>query len=721
MLQWIQNNRHDPRIYQIAVLGSLLIYGASALDFGLRSSVVATLLGTALFTQALFTRWFSLPSFDPRSPLISGLSLCLLLRTSSPAVAAAAAFVTIASKFLLRRRGKHIFNPTNFGLAVSLLVFDNAWMSPGQWGHAAFFAFLAAALGGLVIHRAERSDVTYAFLASYLAAVFGRALWLGDPLAIPLHQVQNGALLIFAFFMISDPKTTPDSRPGRVCYAALVAAGAAVLQFRFYQGNGALWALVGAAPLVPFIDGWLPGGRYRWPGASGKETTMKFRLKTAFSSLLCLAFLLGNAPSAAAFCGFYVARADTRLFNQASQVVLVRDGDRTVITMASDFRGDLSEFAMVVPVPTFLEREQIHVADQGLIDHLDAYSAPRLVEYHDANPCLMYYESLRRQGSAPAATEDAQLRQETARALGVEIEASYAVGEYDILILSAEESGGLVTWLRNNGYRLPPGAQPVVASYLKQGMRFFVARVNLEKQSELGFQNLRPLQVAFETPRFMLPIRLGTVNADGPQELFVYTLTRKGRVETTNYRTVRLPTGMDLPTFLKEPASFSDFYRDMFSRQVEKERMRAVFLEYAWDMAWCDPCAADPLSAEQLRELGVFWASEGRGPAQDVFLTRLHLRYDREHFPEDLRFQQTGDRSNFQGRYVMRHPWTGGDSCRAADDYRRSLRRRQEGEAQRLASLTGWSHQEIRRRMGLHRAAGGETPEVPWWKKLWGE
>jgi hypothetical protein len=324
---------------------------------------------------------------------------------------------------------------------------------------------------------------------------------------------------------------------------------------------------------------------------------------------------------------------------------------------------------------------------------------------------------------------------ERARSLGVTIEASYTVGEYDILILSAKESGGLVTWLKENGYRLPPGAEPVVGSYLRQGMRFFVARVNLEEQAKSGYTYLRPLQVAYETPKFMLPIRLGTVNADGPQELYVYALTRKGRVETTNYRTLRLPTGMDLPVFLKEQDEFGRFYRDMFRRQVDREAMRAVFLEYAWDMSWCDPCAAEPLSPDELQELGVFWLGQPREPqpwfrptppprplprpvpqAVDVFVTRLHVRYDADHFPEDLVFQETGDRENFQGRYVLRHPWTGGERCPEAERYYQELRQRHEQEAQALASLTGWDVNEIRKKMRLD----GRPPEKePWWRRIW--
>ena len=435
------------------------------------------------------------------------------------------------------------------------------------------------------------------------------------------------------------------------------------------------------------------------------------------AAALAVALATTAAGPALAFCGFYVAKADTRLFNRASQVVIVRHDDRTVLTMANDFQGDPDEFAVVVPVPTFLERDQIHVADQALIDHLDAYTAPRLVEYFDPDPCALPKRSLLERLGAAQESPNSDAR--GAASLGVTVEAKYTVGEYDILILSAEESRGLETWLRRNGYRIPPGADRVLGSYLRQGMRFFVARVNLEERDRLGFANLRPLQVAYESPKFMLPIRLGTVNADGPQELFVYTLTRKGRVETTNYRTVRLPTGMDLPGFVK--SDFGDFYRDLFTTQVEKEGMRAVFLEYAWDMSWCDPCAADPLSAAQLRELGVFWLGDAseRGPARDVFVTRLHLRYDAERFPDDLRFHETADRTNFQGRYVLRHPWEGVSECPRSAEYRRELGRRFEREAQMLASLTGWEIGEIRRRMRLAGRLPAEEGD-PWWKRIWG-
>ena len=427
--------------------------------------------------------------------------------------------------------------------------------------------------------------------------------------------------------------------------------------------------------------------------------------------------LARSTPSIIAFCGFYVAKADTKLFNQASQVVLVRDGDRTVMTMANDFEGEPKEFAVVIPVPTFLKREQIHVGEKALVDHLDAYSAPRLVEYFDQNPCEIrpLMEALRvAPSAAPAAIDAMQL---AAKARGVTIEATYTIGEYDILILSAQQSTGLEAWLRENGYRIPAGASSVIASYLKQNMRFFVAKVNLAEQARLGFTYLRPLQIAYESPKFMLPIRLGMVNAKGAQDLFVFALTRNGRVETTNYRTTKLPADMELPVYLKQPKEFAAFYKTMFTRQVEAQDGRAVFLEYAWDMKWCDPCASDPLTADELRNLGVFWGDGGGLRAANVFLSRLHVRYDNAHFPEDLVFQETGDRANFQGRYVLRHAWTGGDSCTAATAYRRDVRDRHAREAGQLARLTGWPLDDIRRKMGpeLPAAAGDGS----WWERLW--
>jgi hypothetical protein len=455
-------------------------------------------------------------------------------------------------------------------------------------------------------------------------------------------------------------------------------------------------------------------------------------MKRIGTPFLFLSTLILWAPRADSFCGFYVARGDAKIWNHASKVVMVRDQDRTVLTMANDFKGDPKEFAVVVPVPTSLAKSQIHVGDREVIDHLDAYSAPRLVEYFDPDPCQVALEEKALLGAPRAMAPMASDGASRARALGVSIEARYTVGEYDILILSAKESRGLETWLIENGYTIPAGASRVLGSYIKQNMRFFVAKVNVKEQAKLGFSYLRPIQVAYESPKFMLPIRLGMVNADGPQELFVFALTKTGRVETTNYRTVRLPEGADVPEFVKD--EFSDFYRAMFAEQVRKEHGEAVFLEYAWDMGWCDPCAADPLSPEELRGLGVWWVSGPRGPvpgrapaiwpgegAQQVFITRLHVRYDRAHFPEDLVFQETGDRGNFQGRFVIHHPWKGDSDCPRWEAYRREVRERRAREAENLADLTGWPTERIRRKMNLASDGSGPEERQHWWERIWSD
>jgi Na+-transporting NADH:ubiquinone oxidoreductase subunit NqrB len=255
----------DPRLYQIATLASLLAYGLCFLNFDITVARVVVLLATVIVTQAVCDHLANQYSaINVRSALISGLSLCLLLRTNRPELAVLAAVLTIAGKFLIRFRGKHLFNPTNGGLVAMLILTEQVWVSPGQWGAAAFFAFLMACLGSVVVNRASRSDVTYAFMLFYGALLFGRSLYLGEPLAIPFHRIESGALLLFTFFMISDPKTTPDSRVGRVLFAGLVACGAWYVQFRMFRTNGLLWSLAACSLSVPLIDWLFPGDRYTW-------------------------------------------------------------------------------------------------------------------------------------------------------------------------------------------------------------------------------------------------------------------------------------------------------------------------------------------------------------------------------------------------------------------------------------------------------------------------
>ncbi len=452
--------------------------------------------------------------------------------------------------------------------------------------------------------------------------------------------------------------------------------------------------------------------------------------------ILQLCFFALGMSSAQAFCGFFVSKAGADLFNQASKVVLARADGRTVITMVNDYQGELDEFAIVIPVPSVITEKQVNVTEYRIIEHLDAYTAPRLVEYFDADPCQRRFSEYRMPARSGIAMEAARMAPKSAEALGVKIEAEYTVGEYDIVVLSAEQSDGLFTYLNQEGYQMPEGAPKVLNSYIKQDMKFFLAKVNLEEQAKAGSSYLRPLQVAYEHEKFMLPIRLGTLNAKGAQDLILYTLTQNGRVETSNYRTTKIPSDVSIPTYVKD--EFASFYTSMFDEAVRKQGMKTIFLEYAWDMGWCDPCAADPLSNEDLKTLGVWWNGENnRGanpagspgvlrrvmpqPAANVFVTRLHARYDAENFPEDLMLHETSDRQNFQGRYILNHPWTEEASCEDSTRYFESLPKRFEKEAQTLSNVTGWKIDEIRKKMAENGQGFSGKPAAPkdWWESLW--
>ncbi len=260
----VMRQRLDPRYWQIGALSALLLYGVFVLHFEVTLLRALLIVAAAAATQLVF-------SHDPRSAIISGLSIALLLRSNHLWVLLLAAAIAIASKFVLRIKGKHLFNPTNFAIVLLIGATNDAWVSPGQWGNVAFFGFLMICIGGLVVHRAERSDVTYAFIVFWSAIVIGRSLWLGEPMSIPLHRLENGALLLFTFFMISDPRTTPDSRAGRILFAALVALGAGYIQFRLFRTNGILWSLALTSFLTPVIDIVFRAERFAWKGGTACE------------------------------------------------------------------------------------------------------------------------------------------------------------------------------------------------------------------------------------------------------------------------------------------------------------------------------------------------------------------------------------------------------------------------------------------------------------------
>ena len=254
----------DARHFQIATLASLLVLHILWFDFSASPLQAAVTITAALATQFVIVRLCAGPAFDWRSPVITGLSLSLLLRTQEPAMWVAAALLAIGSKFLIRPRGKHFFNPANFAIVALLLTSGDVWVSPGQWGSSVWLAFLLVCCGGLVLQRAARADIAIAFLGAYAGLLLLRAVMLGDPMAIPLHQLQSGALLIFAFFMITDPRSTPDRRIGRILFAVAVAMLAYSLQFDWQIRAGLFFALAALSPTTPLIDRLFPATRFAW-------------------------------------------------------------------------------------------------------------------------------------------------------------------------------------------------------------------------------------------------------------------------------------------------------------------------------------------------------------------------------------------------------------------------------------------------------------------------
>lgn len=404
-----------------------------------------------------------------------------------------------------------------------------------------------------------------------------------------------------------------------------------------------------------------------------------------------------SALQVQAFCGFYVAKADAELFNNKSEVILVRDGDRTVITMSNDFKGTVRDFAMVIPVPVVLGEDQIRVVNRQIFDKLDAYSGPRLVEYYDSNPCMPEVEFvISRNSLAESASLDMSVADDEVekKDLGVTIEAEYTVGEYDILLLSAKESKGLKTWLIQNDYKIPAQAEEVLEPYIKSDMKFFVVKVNLDEYLNSNAEYLNPIQIEFSHDRFMLPIRLGMANANGEQDLIVYAFTKKGRVECANYRTIKIPTDRNIPLFVQP--KFGEFYKALFDKAYKQNARRAVFLEYAWDVSLqnrvkCDPCVGPPPMNFEFQQAGVNWGNQWGG--ESIFFTRLHVRYTRDKFPQDLSFQVTPNKERFQGRYILTHPASGEFSCQEGQEYLTELRNRRMKEVDELITLTDWEGQ----------------------------
>jgi MYXO-CTERM domain-containing protein len=409
---------------------------------------------------------------------------------------------------------------------------------------------------------------------------------------------------------------------------------------------------------------------------------------------------------ARAFCGFYVSGAETKLTNDATQVVLMRDGTRTVLSMQNSYKGPPQDFALVVPVPVVLQKENVKTLAPDVFDHIDKLTAPRLVEYWEQDPCppnvgigIGHGRFAAGAAGAGMASAPGALRRE------VTVEAQFSVGEYDIVILSATDATALDGWLRQNNYKIPAGAEPYLRPYVQMGMKFFVAKVDISKVKFEHVGNgpdqaiLSPLRFHYDSDAFNLPIRLGLINSSGNQDLIVTILARGQRYEVANYDNVAIPTNIDVANSTRR--EFGAFYSTLFDQTMAKHP-HSVVTEYSWQAASCDPCPTPPLSPRDLVTLGAdalpsLAQTPGGGGApivapmrframNDFVVTRLHTRYSKDVLGDDLFFRaappivggreflsdghklEQGARpdaqNNFQARYVIRHSWTGPVACR---------------------------------------------------------
>jgi MYXO-CTERM domain-containing protein len=390
------------------------------------------------------------------------------------------------------------------------------------------------------------------------------------------------------------------------------------------------------------------------------------------------------APTAAhAFCGFYINGAGGEMFNNATEVVMMRAGTRTVLAMQNNYQGPPQDFAMVVPVPVVLHEGDVKTLTKETFAKVDQMSSPRLVEYWEQDPCNAGYGM--RNEMAPMADmagAPAEAPPNKASSYGVKVEAQFVVGEYNVAILSAKDSTGLDGYLRAEHYQIPKGAAPLLRPYVDAGMKFFVARVDPKKVKFVnGMAELSPLRFHYDSDEFALPIRLGLANSSGTQDLIVNILAPHQRYELANYKNITIPTNLDVKDDVR--ARFGEFYAALFDRTAQ-QNPGAIVTEYAWDAGSCDPCPGPTLDDSDFQTLGADVLGEAGGGG-DLVLTRLHARYGKADAPNDLVFRaappivggreerddagnlekrsRPDETNNFQGRYAIRHRWTGPIAC----------------------------------------------------------
>ncbi|HJN72697.1 MAG TPA: DUF2330 domain-containing protein [Myxococcota bacterium] len=423
--------------------------------------------------------------------------------------------------------------------------------------------------------------------------------------------------------------------------------------------------------------------------------------------------LAALSPRAEAFCGTYIGQAGADLTNSASQLAIARQNGRTTLTMVNDYEGELSDFAFVIPVPSDLQPEDVRVVETHLVRTVEVYSGPRLVQYE----CADYggwerIETKSTKGHTPLfalpfatlggcsdstmANSDMGMGGSVAAVpsdeadSAVTVEAEFAAGEYEFVLVSADDGEGLMSWLDANGYSVGEHAEEVLGSYIASGSSFLAAKVSLEAVPA-GMTNLSPIQISYMSEGFSLPIRLGTLNSGGEQDLIVYTVTpyEDGQVGIANYPRAVIDDECLLRT--DEWDSFADYYNHQFDLAFEESDGFTWVAEYGWAVtpSWmqpgatsfkCDPCPApelfpsgaptqapgedyDPLPDETIEALGFRLDREQSndtgwwGIAPEFYVSRIHMRYTPEAVDQDLVLYTSGLYSNDQIRFIDYAPY----------------------------------------------------------------
>ena len=256
---------NDARHFQIIYLLTFLLYGVYALNWDVSPTQIAVVLGSSLGTQFLWLKIHRRPLTGLKSAIITALGLCLLLKSTSLLTLGVAAMLAISAKFVLRIKKKHLFNPANFGIIAAIVLFGDAWISPGQWGSDALFLFSLTVLGGIVLLKIGRLETSIVFIGSLFLMEYCRTvLYQGWEMDVLYHKFSSGTLLLFTFFMITDPMTIPNSRKSRIIWSIILATATFMLSNWLQIYTAPIWVLFFMTPLTVLLDKVFPDMKFEW-------------------------------------------------------------------------------------------------------------------------------------------------------------------------------------------------------------------------------------------------------------------------------------------------------------------------------------------------------------------------------------------------------------------------------------------------------------------------